>query len=95
MEKVENLRRMIGKNGVTYHELERLTFRNEEVPSIASLRKYDLLKIMRTENIEEEMTVEEWDNNDMQYDYHASEWNWNEQKGTYVYHEEINYYGIK
>ena len=61
MEKVNNLRAMIGENGVTYNELERMTYRNDSVPSISTLRKYGLLKVVREEEYEDTMTEEEWD----------------------------------
>lgn len=94
MEKVNNLRAMIGENGVTYNELERMTYRNDSVPSISTLRKYGLLKVVREEEYEDTMTEEEWDNHDMCYDYYSSEWNWNEERELYVYSEIIRFYGI-
>jgi len=94
MEKVNNLRAMIGENGVCYDELERMTYRNESVPSISTLRKYGLLKVVREEKYESTMTEEEWDNYNMYYDYHADEWNWNEERELYVCSEIIRFYGI-
>lgn len=94
MKKVETLRSMIS-DGITYNTLKELTFRNEELPSMSSLRKYDLLKVVREEKIEETMTAEEWENACMEYDYYSSEWAWDEERELYVFSEVVRYYGIK
>lgn len=95
MEKVNNLRAMIGENGVLYDVLERMTYRNDSVPSIATLRKYGLLKVVREEEYEDTMTEEEWDNHDMYYDYTSADWNWDEKRELYVCFGIIRFYGIE
>ena len=93
MMKIENLRNMIG-NGVDYKELERLTYRNDKVPSISTLRKYNLLTIVRTEEYKYEITEEEreeWECDDGYFD----DGDWDEEKEKYIMIIKVNYYGIK
>jgi len=90
MMKVENLRNMIG-GGVDYKELERLTFRNEKVPSISTLRRYNLLTIVRTEEYKYEIPEEELED----WDGYFDEGDWDEEKEKYIMIIKVNYYGIK
>ena len=90
MMKVENLRNMIG-DGVDYKELERLTFRNEKVPSISTLRRYNLLTIVRTEEYKYEIPEEELED----WDGYFDEGDWDEEKEKYIMIIKVNYYGIK
>ena len=94
MMKVENLRNMIG-DGVDYKELERLTFRNEKVPSISALRRYNLLTIVRIEEYKYEMTEEELEEECGCDDDYFNEWEWNDEEEKYIMIIKVNYYGIK
>ena len=93
LNKVETLRALIG-DGVTYDRLVDLTFRNDAVPSITSLRKYGLLKVVRTETYTYEMTEEEWECEEWAEDDDVEDWEWNEEKGAYVWTQTVNYYGV-
>lgn len=90
MEKVENLRNMIGAGGVRYCDLEEMTWRNDSVPSISTLRKYNLLVVVR--EVEFEDTAEE---NELEVDDFENDWQWDEDRNLYVLRETVRYYGIR
>ena len=91
-EKIENLRNLLNSNGVRYDELERLTYRNENVPSISTLRKYGLLIVVREETYEDTMTDEESEEMDCE---EMNDWDWDDDRNLWVYTETVRFYGIK
>lgn len=90
-EKIENLRSLIG-NGVEYSELVRLTYHNENVPSISTLRKMDLLVVVRVVSYEETLTIDE------AYEMGSDElegYEWDEDRELYVKMEGARYWGLR
>lgn len=53
-EKVNNLRKRIPETGISYESLKELTYHNDKVCSISTLRKYNLLVVVGTYEIEYE-----------------------------------------
>lgn len=94
--KIENLRALIPSEGLTMDTIERMTYRAENLPSVATLRKYDLLKVVRVESMVSTMTEEEMvdaceEDPDFGWD---SSWAWDEAAGLWVCKEEIKFFGI-
>lgn len=90
-EKIENLRNLIG-DGVEYSELVRLTYQNENVPSISTLRKMDLLVVVRVVSYEETLTIDE------AYEMDSDElegYEWDEDRELYVKMEGARYWGLR
>lgn len=90
-EKIENLRSLIG-DGVEYRELMRLTYQNENVPSISTLRKMDLLVVVRMVSYEETLTIDE------AYEMDSDElegYEWDEDRELYVKMEGARYWGLR
>lgn len=90
-EKIENLRNLIG-DGVEYSELVRLTYQNENVPSISTLRKMDLLVVVRVVSYEEILTIDE------AYEMDSDElegYEWDEDRELYVKMEGARYWGLR
>ena len=91
MEKIENLRNYIENKKLTYDHLCSILRAHEEFPSISSLRKYGLLKVVGHEEFE--VTMEEWEAayqcyEDMDY------FEWDESRNLWVMMDSVDYYGI-
>ena len=89
--KIENLRALIG-DGVLYETLDRMTYRNPNVPSISTLRKKGLLTVVRETTYEEIMPLE---TANALTPEELTGWDWDEDIKRYVYIGLIRYYGIK
>ena len=93
MEKVENLRKYLEGKKLTYDQLFEILRGNDQFPSMTSLRKHGLLKVVEHKEIEftmtdEEASYQEYDDTD------DSEWDWDEDRNVWVYMYSVDYYGI-
>ena len=91
MQKVENLRNYIEGKKLTYDHLYSILRAHEEFPSMTSLRKYGLLKVVAHEEYELTVTDEE-----ASYQYYEDMdcYEWDEVRGLWVTIESVDYYGI-
>lgn len=94
--KIENLRALIPADGLTMDAIMRLTYRAENLPSVTTLRKYNLLKVVRIESIVSTMTEEEMEDTcaeEPDFGWNSS-WIWDEVANLWVSKEEIKFFGI-
>lgn len=91
MQKVENLRNYIEGMNLTYDHLCSILRSHEEFPSMTSLRKYGLLKVVAHEEYEVTMT-----DNEASYQCYEDmdSYEWDEDRELWVSMESVNYYGI-
>ena len=90
-QKVENLRNFIEGKKLTYDHLCSILRAHEEFPSISSLRKYGLLKVVGHEDFEMTMTDE-----DASYQCYEDmdSFEWDESRNLWVAMDSVDYYGI-
>ena len=88
-QKINNLRNLLNGKTFTMDELHNLTFRNDELPSIQTLKKYGLLELVEEEEIFE---VSDGEDLDSDCDYYG--WIYNYEEDRYEYREVIRYYKI-
>ena len=91
MEKVENLRKFIENKKLSYDHLCDILRAHSEFPSVTTLRRYNLLKIVGHEEFEVTMTDDEAD---YQYYEDMDGFEWDENRNLWVMMDSINYYGI-
>lgn len=94
MEKVENLRKYLEGKKLTYDQLFETLRGNENFPSMTSLRKYGLLKVVEHEETELTMTDEEASYQEYDDTDDSEEWDWDEDRHLWVYMYSVDYYGI-
>lgn len=94
MKKIENLRNLLGEKGMPYSDICNLVFRNNDLPSMTTLHKFNLLKVVRVEEWEETMTEDEWEWNDMNDDDSSEYWDWDEDRNLWVCEDSLKYYGV-
>lgn len=89
--KVENLRKALNGEKVTYEKLARMVANNKDFPSMSSLHKYKMLVLVEEEVCED--TMEEWE-----YDYQRGEglddMVWDEARGLYVGYFTVKWYRV-
>lgn len=93
-EKIENLRNLLNGREVRYEELERICYRNDSVPSISSLKKYNVL-VMRMEEVETVMDENEWENEFDECDEYFDEFHWDDDRELYVMNYFIHWYSVR
>ena len=88
LRKIENFKALIGDKTYTYNDLMTLMEGRKDIPSWATLRKYNVIDIVRTE----EYTTELDDTGD------ALLWNgwyqWDEKKNKWIIDHVFHIYGL-
>lgn len=91
MMKIENLKNAIAGKKMTYDMLSELVAKNDNFPSMTTLRKYNLLVVVEEEETEYTTTEDDyWDNTEYYEDYM-----YDADRDLYVCKEVVRYYGIK
>ena len=93
-EKIENLKNLLNGREVRYEELERICYRNDSVPSIPSLKKYNVL-VVRVEETETVMDENEWENEFDEYDEFFNDFRWDDERKLYVKNYFIRWYSVR
>lgn len=86
--KIETFRQFIGNNSYTYNDLMALIENRKDLPSWNTLRKYNIIDVVRTESYTTELN----DEGD------ALLWNgwyeWNAKTGKWIIDHNFNIYGL-
>ncbi len=89
--KVNNLRALIPETGITYDHLLAITTHAAALPSITTLRKYNLLQVVSEMTYEETMTMEKAD----QFDpAQLIDWGWFIDGDHWTYIHGLKYYKV-